>query len=364
MGVFNTVKGRVIFGAVLIVIATVAVALVSTRPVFAPAEPEEAVVASETVTAAPDEEPSPAVRAAYIPDPLELQQLPEISTLELKKEYMKLQQEEDLLNVSWTVFEDADYYVFCVLDGDNNVLQQDILWAEIGEWELPEYQGSAVLLLCYKDMGEDNAEDDLLVGAYMEETTSFKAIAGQESEPESTAANPQNKYYIIVDKEDYAFSAFTYDKNGEYTIKVKTFPCALGRTSRMTPIGTFTISSKGPWKRWGSGRVSPYYTRYTSGLYFHGPLYSTKRGDALFPYTYEEIGTSATSGCVRTTTYAAYWVYTYCPAGTKVDIVKSSDLVSNPGKPPIDPAFPKWDPTDPDMPEPAPSALLLPDETT
>jgi hypothetical protein len=170
-----------------------------------------------------------------------------------------------------------------------------------------------------------------------------------------------------VDKADHAFSVFTYDENGEYTVKVATYPCALGRSSRQTPTGTFTISSKGAWKTWSDGTYSPYYTRYTSGLYFHGPIYTAKRGDALIPSSYEAIGTDASSGCVRTTVAGARFVYYNCPSGTVVDIVASSSLVSWPGKPAIDPNYPTWDPTDPDKPdgpsEPTPSPTPSPSPT-
>ena len=66
----------------------------------------------------------------------------------------------------------------------------------------------------------------------------------------------------------------TYDENGEYTKMVKLFPCAVGRSARMTALGSFEISSKGAWKRWNSGQFSPYYTKYTAGVYIHGPIFS------------------------------------------------------------------------------------------
>lgn len=168
----------------------------------------------------------------------------------------------------------------------------------------------------------------------------------------------KKEYCIVVDKQDHAFGVFERDVNGEYTILVRTFPCALGRSDRMTPTGTFKTGDKGRWKTWDAydtDEYSPYYTYYTyvsegykGGLYFHGPLYSDKTGDTLIPESYEEIGTDVTSGCVRTTVEGAYWIYVNCPEGTEVNIVAHSDLVSWPGLAVIDKDFPNWDPTDPD----------------
>ncbi len=193
--------------------------------------------------------------------------------------------------------------------------------------------------------------------------------------PPPTAKPPDigNDYYIIVDKEDHAFGIFECGEDGKPGLLVETFPCALGKSRRMTPTGTYKTGKKILWKRWtgySPDRYSPYATYYTyskssyhGGLYFHGPMYSSKKFDKLIAKTYEEIGKNKTSGCVRTTTGGAYWVYTYCKAGTVVEIAESSDLVSWPGLKAIDPNFPRWDPTNPDKPEaPEPSASAEPSE--
>ncbi len=358
--------------AVLAIAVVIVGVLIFPRPVMAPEEQSPSPTATESVSATAGEvEPTPSVRLAYVPDPEELQEIPSISTLELIEGYIVSSEQEGNLKVSWPAVEDADYYVLCVLDDSDEILQKDILKIEIIEWEFPDFQGASVMLLCYKDMGEDSAQDDMLIGAYVENispaatqkpTSSTPKPAS--STPKPTSSEPKNKYMIIVDKADHAFAAFTYDENGKYTKKVKEFPCALGRSSRMTPTGEFEISNKGRWKTWSGDKFSPYYTRYTSGLYFHGPIYDEKDGSTMFPDSYEEIGTNASAGCVRTTTAGAYWVYAHCPAGTIVKIVASSDLVSWPGKPAIDPNFPTWDPTDPDKPEkPEPTPTPSPSES-
>lgn len=315
----------------------------------------------------PTIEPSPTPRLAFIPDPDGLLPLPDVKTIEIQEDILEGEIIEDELNISWEIVEDADYYVFCVINKKSKVYHKEILWSDIGEWILTDVRdGSTVYLFCYQDMGEDSAEDDELIATFSmpvvidapEETKSPEATPEASADPDEDILN---KYYIIVDKSDFTFSAFTYDDNGNYTILVKSFPTAIGRSSRMTPNGTFEISSKGAWKSWGTGSYSPYYTRFTSGLYFHGALYDLKTHNSMYSKYYNEIGSASSSGCLRTTWEAAKWVYYNCPAGTKVKIVDSSNKVSKAYRPDIDPAYPKWDPTDPDKPSLDPPVIVVND---
>ncbi len=81
----------------------------------------------------------------------------------------------------------------------------------------------------------------------------------------------------------------------------------------------------------------------------------------MYKSYYNDIGTAASSGCLRTTFEGAKWVYYNCPAGTIVKIVSSSDMVDKVEKPPLDPAYPRWDPTDPDKPYLNPPAVIVND---
>ena len=270
-----------------------------------------------TSTPTPTDTPKPTAtpRVVYIPDPEELKDIPKIDSLDLIKSNITA---EEKLNLSW---------------------------ANITEWEILNFSGVKVVLLCYKDLGEEGAEDDKLLASYM-----LEIIDEKEEEAVLIDVTPEERYRILVDKEDFSFAILTLDENMEYTQVIATFPCALGRSTRMTPTGTFEISSKGDWKTWKTGEYSPYYTRYTSGLYIHGSLYSNKTFDSMIEEYYERIGTNHTSGCLRTTIEGSRWVYYNCPAGTVVEIVASSDLVDHVEKPEIDPNYPTWDPTDPNKP--------------
>ncbi len=318
---------------------------------------------SPTPSPEPTTAPMPTVRAAFIPDSDELQSMPLLAEIQFDSEKMTSVLEDDILTLSWDIVEGADYYVFYALNENDTLYHKDILWPDISSWLMPDAVNGTVYLFSYKDMGEDSAQDDEIIAAYS------LSVVVSAPEPEQTPAptekteadNVKNKYMIIVDKSDFTFGIFTYDESGEYTILVEAFPTAIGASDRMTPNGTFEISSKGAWKSWSTGSYSPYYTRFTSGLYFHGAVYSDKRNDTMYKSYYNDIGTAASSGCLRTTFEGAKWVYYNCPAGTVVKIVTSSDLVDKVIKTPLDPAYPRWDPTDPDKPKLNPPMVITND---
>ena len=344
--------------------AAVGVALLLPRQDSATAIQPSAAATPAISTPISSPAPTATIREPYIPDPEELQQVPAFNTLTITGAVEVVRDEADNgLSLTWEMDPDADYYVLCVVDADRQVVRQDILWPDITAWEIPGFRGAGVLLLSYSDMGEDSAQDDMLESALFTDVTSLMYGTDPDATPPPDAETEGlNQYYILVDKTDHAFAVFTYDENGDYTIKVATFPCALGRSSRMTPTGTFSISSKGEWKRWSSGHYSPYYTRYTSGLYIHGPAYNSRSFDRMRAQSYNEIGTDASSGCIRTTVAGARFVYYNCPAGTQIEIVAETDLISWPGLPEIDPDYPTWDPTDPLKPE-APDTEPTPEPT-
>ena len=298
---------------------------------------------AEKSTPLPTSKPTATPKAIYIPDPEELQEIPDFNTLDLSEDDFSASEK---LTLSWEEQPDADYYLLCVLDEEKEIIQKEILWSNITEWEITNFYGAYVALLCYKDMGEDGADDDKLLSSYILEVDQKEDVLLERL----LDVSPEERYYIIVDKQDFSFAVLTLDENMEYTKVLATFPCALGRTSRMTPEGEFVVSYKGQWKEWKTGEFSPYYTRFTSGLYIHGPLYTTKNPATIIKEYYDHIGTNDTSGCIRTTTEGAMWVYYNCPAGTLVEIVPESDLVDKVEKPEMDPEHPSWDPTDPDKP--------------
>ncbi|MEX1308164.1 MAG: L,D-transpeptidase [Eubacteriales bacterium] len=137
-------------------------------------------------------------------------------------------------------------------------------------------------------------------------------------------------YYIYIEKGSHTINVYEMDENGEYNTLVKQFLTATGLTAGKTPTGTFAIVEKYEWKQFDSAgdkraySYSPYVSRFTDGIYMHGPVYEFMDFDSMFGNTYKEIGTNATAGCMRTYTGAAYWIYMNCPLGTTVEVVNGS----------------------------------------
>jgi|GEM_PF-2062692 len=306
----------------------------------APLENAELFTMEPEIT--PEKTPEP-TKKIYIPDINELQELPDPATIRLTENMLDVEITAEVSVVSWDEYKDASYYVLAIYNSKYEEVQKDILWSNITTWQVPSFTSGKVILYVYKDAGEDGVEDDKIVDIYSHE---ILPVDGEEISFSPT----RNKYYLLVDKESFAIGVFTYDESGEYNKLLYTFPCALGESDRMTTVGVWEISSKGPWKLWSTGWYSPYYCRFTAGLYIHGAVYAKDQFSTMSPTSYEKIGTKSTSGCIRTTVEGAEWIYYNCPAGTIIEIVDSSDLLTYPGKPAVDPDYTNWDPTDPNKP--------------
>ena len=152
-------------------------------------------------------------------------------------------------------------------------------------------------------------------------------------------------YLIYVSKNSFTIAVLGLDEDGEYTHLLRTFHTAVGRTSAQTRAGTFTITDKIDWISWADGSFTPFGTKHSGGLWFHGPIYTARDSYTMKTVSYNQIGTNATSGCMRTFTSAALWIYENVDIGTTVIIANDSLYTSTPPKK-IDDAQ-RYDPTDP-----------------
>jgi hypothetical protein len=154
------------------------------------------------------------------------------------------------------------------------------------------------------------------------------AASALESEPGRAGVNfgtGESPFYLYVEKGSFSITVFYKDADGNYTIPLRTFPTAIGRSARMTPTGVFHKGRTELWHSWGS-TWSPYASAYSPGLYVHGPIYLRKEFGGLWQESARQIGTPASSGCLRTSAEAAYFVSALCPEGTTIHIVDGSPL--------------------------------------
>lgn len=328
------------------------------------------LTAEPTATPTPTPTPIP----VFIPDADELQALPALADINCLTEGLTVEVSEEGYTLQWLPVDNADYYIFCVSYGDGEFSPVQILSGDVLDWQYTEFDIVAFLIVAYADNEVEGTDDDELLSAYLYELILPTPTPTTKPKPNTTATptpsptpKPPNKYMIIVDKADCAFAVFTYDENGDYTDKVATYPACLGTGSK-TPVNTFAIGKKDAWHAWNGGSYSPFTSRYAyyngTNLYFHGPVYYSMSWGDMKVLSYEQIGTYASGGCVRTTVRAARFVYYNCAAGTVVKIVSSSDLVSYPGKTPINPDYPTWDPTDPNLPTPTQTPTPTPTLTS
>lgn len=153
-------------------------------------------------------------------------------------------------------------------------------------------------------------------------------------------------YYIKVNKQMNTVTIYEAGKKGKYKKAVKAMVCSAGRD---TPLGVFKTSNKYYWKAMIHDVWAQYATRITGKILFHSVPYDTHEKDTLVTSYYNQLGGTASAGCIRLSVEDAKWLIENCPAGTTVEIYNSSDPGPL-GKPtPIRiPANCRWDPTDPD----------------
>ena len=127
-------------------------------------------------------------------------------------------------------------------------------------------------------------------------------------------------YVLKVSIDDQRVYAYAPDANGEYTELVRTMKCSTGRKGTPTPTGTF-IESTGPGARWhyfSKFSCWAQYAYYIQGnIMFHSVLYNHRDGKVT-QSSVNHLGSRASHGCVRLSVEDAKWIWTNCPARTKV----------------------------------------------
>ena len=231
-----------------------------------------------------------------------------------------------------------------ILEGENLFNE---IWAEETDGEVMPEESDGPLATKDNETGNNGSSDD----------DDSAPAATPTASPEKT----KDTYQIYVSKNSYTIAILGLDENGEYTKVVRKFSTGIGRSSSQTRTGTFEITGKQRWHAWSSTSYSPYATKYSGGVYIHGPLYSEKDSNSMKPGSYNAIGTSCSSGCLRTTCSAAAWVYYNCPVGTKVIVANDSKYTSS--RPAQIPDSQTYDPTDPGAtPEIPITAIALSDK--
>ena len=126
-------------------------------------------------------------------------------------------------------------------------------------------------------------------------------------------------YVLKVSTDDQRVYVYAPDRNGEYTDLVRTMKCSTGRNSSPTPKGTYTDTAQGArWHFFKKFNCWAQYAFYIEGdIMFHSVLYNQK-GGKVTQSSVNHLGSKASHGCVRLSVEDAKWIWTNCPANTKV----------------------------------------------
>ncbi len=187
------------------------------------------------------------------------------------------------------------------------------------------------------------------------ETVPQVIIDVSEQVTETTGAEPEEPdpypYYIKVNKTQNCVTIYEKDEVGEYTVPIKAMICSTGNA---TPLGTFDSKGKFVMKGLINGVYGQYSTWITGNILFHSVPCSRKSKDSVSVRNYNQLGTTASAGCIRLTVADAKWIYDNCEIGTLIEIYNDKDEELPLGKPEAIklPEGTGWDPTDPDPENP------------
>ena len=164
-------------------------------------------------------------------------------------------------------------------------------------------------------------------------------------------------YLLAVNRAASTVTVYTADEENRYTVPFMAMVCSGGSD---TPIGYFATPIKYEWRLLSGPCYGQYATRIWDAYLFHSVPYYTQHKDDVEYDQFNQLGTSASLGCIRLAVVDVKWIYDNCPLGTPVIIYDDAERPGPMGKPgtiytdPADESRRGWDPTDPDPVNPWP----------
>lgn len=171
------------------------------------------------------------------------------------------------------------------------------------------------------------------------------------------AVREEYPYLLAVNRAASTVTVYTADEENRYTVPFMAMVCSGGSD---TPIGYFATPIKYEWRLLSGPCYGQYATRIWDAYLFHSVPYYTQHKDDVEYDQFNQLGTSASLGCIRLAVVDVKWIYDNCPLGTPVIIYDDAERPGPMGKPgtiytdPADESRRGWDPTDPDPVNPWP----------
>lgn len=117
-------------------------------------------------------------------------------------------------------------------------------------------------------------------------------------------------------------------------VAVKAFACSCGEREGSTPLGNYQLKDKLRWHELVGPTWGQWCSHITGDILFHSLPYYTKCDNfSLDPHDYNQMGTSASHGCVRLTAANAKYIFDNCPIGTQVILFAGTSEDDPLGKP-------------------------------
>lgn len=161
---------------------------------------------------------------------------------------------------------------------------------------------------------------------------------------EEVQSKDKYPYMLQVNKGTNVVTVYSKDDKGKYTVPYKAFVCSTGND---TPLGTYKTPNRFRWQPLMNDVWGQYCTQITGNILFHSVYYMSQNPADLNVYAYNQLGTTASHGCIRLTCGDAKWIYDNCSLGTTVKIIMGTAKSDPLGKPKAMKISTKWDPTDP-----------------
>lgn len=172
-------------------------------------------------------------------------------------------------------------------------------------------------------------------------------IANSDIDNQNRQQLKQNLYMLEVNRKMNCVTAYTYDKDGNYTIPVRAMVCSCGLNDA-TILGSYDMYFKSEWLSLVGGVYGQYISGINGDYLFHSVPYISPNPDALETDEFNKLGDFASKGCIRMSVADTKWVYDNCPVGTRVRLF-DDDNAGPLGKPDtikITDMSCGWDPTD------------------
>ena len=171
------------------------------------------------------------------------------------------------------------------------------------------------------------------------------------------AVREEYPYLLAVNRAASTVTVYTADEDDRYTVPFMAMVCSGGSD---TPTGHFNTPVQYHWRLLAGPCYGQYATRIWDAYLFHSVPYYTQHKDDVEYDQFNQLGTSASLGCIRLAVVDVKWIYDNCPLGTPVIIYDDAERPGPMGKPgtiytdPADETRRGWDPTDPDPVNPWP----------